>query len=620
MKIFRFLFVLVILLPTAHLQAQNPDETLSIIPLPLHMSIGTGYFILNEGTAIYADSRNLELQKLAKDLNRQLDSCYGMQLPIRNAVGPKKQNGIWLRLSGTADSLGDEGYTLIINPRQVILQAHTPAGIFYGMESLYQLLPAEKKKLASLRLPAVKIADRPRYAWRGMLLDVGRYFYSVDLIKKYIDYLAMHKMNTFHWHLTEDQGWRIEIKKYPKLTEVGAWRDQTLIGHARNKPHQYDGKRSGGYYTQEQIRDIVAYARDRYVTVIPEIEMPGHSTAALAAYPELSCTGGPFKVSETWGVHDNVYCAGNEKTFAFLEDVLSEVCELFPSSIIHIGGDECPKTRWKTCPKCQVRIKAEGLKDEHELQSYFIRRIEKFLLGKHKNIIGWDEILEGGLAPNAAVMSWRGIQGGIEAAKQKHYVVMAPGEYMYLDHYQGDPSKEPLAISGYTTMEKVYSYDPTPESLSPAEQKYIRGAEGIIWTEYIATPEHAEYMMMPRMAALSEIMWTPLEKKNWEDFKRRMQKQYKRYDAAGIHYARSNFEVQPFVRYDTASGQAIVLLKTDSYGTDIRYTTDGSEPTLQSKKYDAPFAVGKNCSIRAAAFEKNQKISQTAIQDINLPR
>ncbi|HEU4606999.1 MAG TPA: family 20 glycosylhydrolase, partial [Chitinophagaceae bacterium] len=600
--------------------AQTQDGTISIIPLPVHMSLGTGYFSINTGTAIYTDNSNQELQKLANELNKQLETYYGMHLPIRNAKGPQKQKGIWLRLNDAADSLGDEGYTLTINPQQVHLQAHTPAGIFYGLESLYQLLPAEKKKFASLRLPAVKIADRPRYAWRGMLLDVGRYFYSVDFIKKYIDYLAMHKMNTFHWHLTEDQGWRIEIKKYPKLTEVGAWRDQTLIGHARIKPHQYDGKKSGGFYTQEQIREIVSYAKDRFVTVIPEIEMPGHSTAALAAYPELSCTGGPFKVSETWGVHDNVYCAGNEKTFAFLEDVLSEVCDLFPSSIIHIGGDECPKTRWKACPKCQARIKAEGLKDEHELQSYFIRRIEKFLLSKHKNIIGWDEILEGGLAPNAAVMSWRGIQGGIEAAKQKHYVVMAPGEYMYLDHYQGDPSKEPLAISGYTTMEKVYSYDPTPESLSPEEQKYIRGAEGTIWTEYISTPEHAEYMMMPRMAALSEIMWTPLEKKNWEDFKRRMQKQYKRYDAAGIHYARSNFEVQPFVRYDTASGQAIVLLKTDSYGTEIRYSTDGSEPTMESKKYDAPFAIGKNCSIKAAAFENDQKISQTAIQDINLPR
>jgi len=476
------------------------------------------------------------------------------------------------------------------------------------------------KTANNVSIPAVTIVDKPKYAWRGMLLDVGRYFYSPQFIKKYIDYLGAHKMNTFHWHLTEDQGWRIEIKKYPKLTEVGAWRDQTIVGHLRDKTRKYDGKRYGGFYTQEEIKDIVNYAKNRYVTVVPEIEMPGHSQAALAAYPELSCTGGPFKVSDTWGVHQEVYCAGNEQTFKFLEDVLSEVVTLFPSPIIHIGGDECPKTRWQQCPKCQARIKAEGLKDEHELQSYFIKRMENFLLTKNKNIIGWDEILEGGLAPKAAVMSWRGITGGIAAAKQHHDVVMTPGAYLYLDHYQGDPSQEPLAIGGYTTLEKTYSYDPTPVELTADEAKYIKGAQANVWSEYIPTPEHAEYMMMPRLAALSEVAWTKPQNKNWEDFKRRMQQEYKRYDAMGYNYSKSAFNVQPFVRIDTASKQAIVLMKTDTYQPEIYYTTDGSEPTIKSIKYEAPFTVNKNLTIKAVAFNEDEPVSKTITQTIVLPK
>ena len=341
--------------------------------------------------------------------------------------------------------------------------------------------------------------------------------------------------------------------------------------------------------------------------------MPGHSGAALAACPELSCTGGPFKVSETWGVHEDVYCAGNEQTFTFLEDVLTEVAALFPAPVIHIGGDECPKTRWKQCAKCQARLRAEGLKDEHELQSYFIKRIEKFLLTKNKNIIGWDEILEGGLAPKATVMSWRGITGGITAAKQHHNVVMTPGEYVYFDHYQGDPALEPLAIGGYTTLEKTYAYNPTPAELSPEEARFIKGAQGNLWTEYIATPEHAEYMMMPRMAALAEVLWSQPANKDWGNFKKRMQHQYQVYDKWGIHYSHSAFDVQSFARTDTSGKQAFILLKTDSYRPEIYYTTDGTEPGLMSKKYEAPFLINKNAVIKAAVFEDGHRKGNTMV-------
>lgn len=348
--------------------------------------------------------------------------------------------------------------------------------------------------------------------------------------------MAMYKLNTFHWHLTEDQGWRLEINQYPKLAEISSWRDETVVGHA-SRSKVYDGIGYGGFYTQKQVKEIVQYATDRFITVVPEIEMPGHSTAVLAAYPELGCTGGPYNVVTTWGVHKDVFCAGKEETFKFLQNVLDEVCELFPSKYIHIGGDECPKDRWKECPDCQKRIKDNGLKDEHELQSYFIKRIEKYLNSKGRQIIGWDEILEGGLAPGASVMSWRGIKGGIEAAKQKHNVVMTPGSHMYFDHYQSKiTDKEPLAIGGYLPLDVVYSYEPIPEELSADEQKYIMGAQANVWTEYIATTKYAEYMLFPRVCALAEVVWTPKEKKDFTDFSKRMDTEYLRLYRYGINY------------------------------------------------------------------------------------
>ena len=430
-------------------------------------------------------------------------------------------------------------------------------------------MPAEiekkNNKLSELTIPAVVIEDAPRYSYRGMHLDVGRHFFSKDFIKKYIDLMAMHKMNTFHWHLTEDQGWRIEIKKYPKLTTVGSTRFGSLIGLHHNSGNSNDETEYGGFYTQEDIKEIVKYATDRYIRVIPEIELPGHSSAAIAAYPNLSCfpneptivnkdvmskKGKEVQalvqakiVQETWGVFNDVYCAGKEETFAFLQDVLDEVITLFPSEYIHIGGDECPKKNWERCPNCQARIKNENLHDEHELQSYFIQRMEKYLNSKGKKIIGWDEILEGGLAPNATVMSWRGTKGGIEAAKQHHDVIMTPGHSCYFDHYQTkDKESEPLAIGGKTTVEDVYAYDPTPKELSPEDQKFILGAQGNVWTEYIGTTDYVEYMVLPRMTALSEVIWSSKESKQWEDFKKRLIKFRDRYDAMELNYAKHVFK------------------------------------------------------------------------------
>ncbi|WP_347159876.1 glycoside hydrolase family 20 protein [Pontibacter chitinilyticus] len=602
-------------LAPAYGQANTAQPTIALIPKPLSLQPQTGTFRLNAETKIYVDPKNEELQKIGQQLAEVIKNATGLQLQVSSKkVKNKYKNIILLTQKEAVDSLGDEGYTLSVAPARITLRANKPQGVFLGTQTIRQLLPAQAR-VAAISIPALEIADKPRYAWRGMHLDVSRHFFPVDFVKKYIDYLALHKMNTFHWHLTDDQGWRIEIKKYPELTEKGAYRNGTIIGHAPGNGN--DSIRYGGFYTQDEIRDVVKYAQDRYITVVPEIEMPGHALAALTTYPQLSCTGGPFEVAQSWGVFKDVFCAGNEQTFQFLENVLTEVMDLFPSKVIHIGGDESPKERWKECPKCQARIAAEGLKDEHELQSYFIQRIEKFLNSKGRKIIGWDEILEGGLAPNADVMSWRGIEGGIAAAKQHHYVVMTPGSHVYFDHYQGDPSLEPLAIGGYTTLQKVYSFEPTPAELSPEEAKYILGAQANVWTEYIPTEAQVEYMVLPRMAALSEVLWTPAAKKNWDDFKQRMQQQYKRYDALGANYARSAFNVRQQVIPDTLQKVDIVKFETDAAGTQLYYTLDGSVPTAASRPYTAPFPVDRSVVIRAGSFENGElagKVSATTVE------
>ncbi|WP_224997860.1 glycoside hydrolase family 20 protein [Cesiribacter sp. SM1] len=603
-------------------QTGTKEQAVSIIPQPLWLATQPGNFSLNANTRIYVDPKNAELEKIGQYLASEIKAVSGV-LPrvVQQSPARKSRNHIHLSLLNPVDSLGNEGYTLAIQPTGVRLTAKTPQGLFLGTQTIRQLLPATPTA-AHIQLPALEIADKARFDWRGMHLDVSRHFFPLAFIKQYIDFLAMHKMNTFHWHLTDDQGWRIEIKKYPKLTEVGAWRDSTLIGHYhKNFPHQYDGERYGGYYTQEQIREVVKYAQDRYITVVPEIEMPGHSLAALAAYPELSCTGGPFQAAQKWGIFEDVYCAGNEQTFEFLEDVLTEVFELFPSPYIHLGGDESPKARWKECPSCQARIKAENLEDEHELQSYFIQRMEKFVNANGRKIIGWDEILEGGLAPNATVMSWRGTKGGIAAAKAGHYVVMTPATHVYFDHYQGDYEMEPTTIGGFTPLQKVYNYEPIPAELTADEQKYILGAQANVWTEYMKTPEQVTYMSLPRMSALAEVLWTAADQKDWESFKQRMEQQYMRFNAMGINYSKSAYDVRPELTPDFATRTVSVKLENDAAGTHIYYTLDGTDPTpATALAYTEPFILNKPALLKVGSFANNNLVSRVSTTPVTISK
>jgi len=519
------------------------EKDIAIIPAPVSLILLKGNFVFSDKSRIILSTLNSETKLAAEFLAQLVKNPTGLELPIEEGSKPVRR-GVFMTLDTMIKN--NEGYLLTITPKKIIIQAKSAAGLFYAVQTIRQLLPVEVenqsfKEDLVLSVPACEIKDEPRFTYRGMHLDVGRHMFPVSSIKRYIDMIAFNKMNTFHWHLTEDQGWRIEIKKYPKLTEIGAFRKETLVGHLRQKPNVYDGKVYGGFYTQDEVKEVVAYARSRFVTVIPEIEMPGHALAALASYPELSCTGGPFEVGTKWGISEDVYCAGKEQMFNFLQDVLIEVIDLFPGKYIHIGGDECPKTRWEKCPLCQKRMKEEGLKDEHELQSYFIQRMEKFLSSKGRNIIGWDEILEGGLAPEATVMSWRGTSGGIAAAKQKHDVIMAPNSHVYLDYYQCEPDEQPLGIGGYLPLEKVYSYNPLPEELTPEEQKFILGIQGNVWTEYISTPEHIEYMAYPRAFAIAEIGWTPERLKDFDDFLARLEVMKKRYDAIDINYFKGEY-------------------------------------------------------------------------------
>lgn len=576
-----------------------------IIPQPLEQTLNKGEFILNSSTGIDYDE-NFKIS--AEFLKVFIEEGSNIKLQSNNMISFIKD-----------ESLADEGYALEILPESIIIKAKTDQGAFYAVQSLRQLLPPKFEngtfKENEIAIPSVTIKDKPQFSYRGMHLDVGRHMFSVDFIKKYIDALAMLKMNTFHWHLTEDQGWRIEIKKYPKLQEIAAFRNETLIGHYSEQPHQFDGKKYGGYYTQDEIKEVVAYAQKRFVTVIPEIELPGHSQAAIAAYPELGCTENQVEVATKWGVFEDIYCP-KEETFAFLEDVLDEVLALFPSKYIHIGGDEAPKTRWKNCKHCQALIKKEGLKDEHELQSYFISRIEKYLNTKGRQIIGWDEILEGGLAPNATVMSWRGINGAIEAAKQHHNVVMTPTSHCYFDYYQSENDDEPIAIGGFLPLEKVYSFNPIPDELNEQEAKYVLGAQGNIWTEYMKTSEHVEYMAFPRVLAMSEVVWSKQENKNYPDFVKRVENFHKRLDALNINYANHLYEIEGELISDE-SGLSY-RLQTLTEGKTIRFTLDGSEPTVYSEAYTKPIPITESVSIKASVFNLEEKLGNTFSQDINL--
>ena len=525
-----------------------------IIPEPVSMKTKPGTFIISKKTVLAA--RDEEDRKTARLFNEYLKSVYGFTLDIDRQEG---KNYIRLSTKKFIKAPDRDAYTLNVTKDGVTIDGDTYAGTFYGIQSLIQLLPVEKA--TTLSIPLVNIEDYPRFSYRGMHLDVGRHFFPVSFVKKYIDYIALHKMNYFHWHLTEDQGWRIEIKKYPNLTQTGAFRYGTIIGRYPGRGN--DNERYGGFYTQEEVKDIVRYAADRHITVVPEIEMPGHSSAAIASYPYLSCfpfeptkipthpspnglaaqANGQIKlVQETWGVFEDVYCAGNDSTFVFLQNVMDEVLDLFPSKYIHVGGDECPKSNWKKCPKCQHRMKDLGLKDEHELQSYFIQRMEKYLNGKGRVLIGWDEILEGGLAPNALVMSWRGEQGGIDAAKQNHQVIMTPGSHVYLDYSQ-TKNEDSVVIGGYTPVDKTYSFEPIPKELTPEQAKLILGAQGNVWTEYMQYPTKVEYHIFPRMSALAEVLWSPKEKRSWPGFEKRLLTQFKRYDLWKANYSKAYFDI-----------------------------------------------------------------------------
>lgn len=526
------------------------SQDIHIIPEPASVKPNQQIFTLSAATHI-AGSDSLKAAGSIAFFNDYLNEYYHFQPTAGKIAGTAKKavgNIIYFQLQApkAGDTIG--AYSLNVTKDSVVITSAHEEGLFYGMQSLIQLLPTTVA--STLQLPGVAIQDAPRMGYRGMMLDCGRHFMPVSFVKKFINYLALHKFNTFHWHLTEDQGWRIEIKKYPKLTQIGAWRNGTIIGHHPGTGN--DNQKSGGFYTQDQIRDIVKYAADRYITIIPEIEMPGHSSAAIAAYPELSAFptesteiaentpwNGPRsgkQVQQTWGVFPDIYVP-TKNTFKFLEDVLDEVMALFPGKYIHIGGDESPKDYWKKSAYCQQLIKNAGLKDEEGLQSYFIRTIEEYVVSKGHQIIGWDEILEGGLAPQATVMSWRGEAGGIEAAKQHHNVIMTPGTHMYFDHAQTKPA-DSLTIGGYLPIQKVYSYDPFPSELTAAQHGYIIGVQANLWTEYIPTPAKAEYMIFPRIGALSEVAWTDPKNKNYDDFKTRLQTEIQRYQLWGVNYCK----------------------------------------------------------------------------------
>lgn len=584
------------------------NQGINIIPQPKELVQGKGSFALTAKTPLLVQGDSAYI--IARFFAEKLQRSTGYQLPVRSSSSAQP-GAIYLRIDPSLQ-LGHEGYQLKSSPRGVEVVGRTGAGLYYGMQTLLQLLPAEVEspspvKMARWNIPAVTIEDEPRFEYRGALVDVCRHFLTVEDMKQHIDLLSMFKINRLHWHLTEDQGWRIEIKKYPRLTSVGS------------KRIEGDGKEYGGYYTQEQIKEIVKYASDRFVTIVPEIELPGHAMGAIASYPELTCF--PYRrvyqVRNIWGVEQDVFCAGKESTFQFIQDVLDEVVPLFPGQYFHIGGDECPKIRWKECPNCQKRIKDEGLKDEHELQSYVIRRAEKMLAKYGKKLIGWDEILEGGLAPTATVMSWQGEKGGIQAANMGHDVIMTPGSGgLYIDHYQGDSKIEPVAICCYSTLEKVYSYNPIPEAIAPDKRHHIKGAQANLWAEYLYTTPLMQYRAFPREIALAEAVWTPLKKKNYKDFERRLDNAYVRLDQHKVNY-HIPLPEQPLPgSRQSASLSYVAFTDTTSLTLQttrpirIVYTTDGSEPTAKSQTYTQPLHISKSQVVKVASVLPSGKLSR----------
>ena len=588
------------------------DANYQVIPLPLEISTSEGQpFVLTSDTKVVYPEGNQLMKRNAEFLGSYLNLSAITSNPTTEKV---------IELALGLENDNKEAYRLVVTEDKITITGASEAGVFYGIQTLRKSITGGDTKTT---FAPVTINDEPRFEYRGMMLDVARHFQPVSFVKKYIDLLAMHNINRFHWHLTEDQGWRVEIKKYPKLTELGSERKETVIG---KNTGEYDGKPHGGFYTQDEIKEIVAYAQERYITVIPEIDLPGHMLAALKGYPEYGCTGGPYEVATTWGVFDDVLCAGNEETYTFLEDILTEVMEMFPSEYIHIGGDEVPKVRWEECPKCQAKIKELGIKGdakhnkEHYLQSYVTARIEKFLNEHGRRIIGWDEILEGELAPNATVMSWRGMAGGIEAAQLGHDVIMTPNSHAYFDYYQTSfTDDEPLAIGGFLPVERVYSLEPAPESLTPEQKKHILGVQANLWTEYIPTAEHVEYMLLPRMAALSEVQWTAADKKDYKDFLKRLPQLTDLYERTGYKYATHVYDVQAILEPNFQTNALDVEFSTLGESP-IYYTLDGSEPTTSSSKYVGKFTIKEDAEIKAAAFSNGKKSSKVFSEKIKISK
>jgi len=572
---------------------------LNIIPKPLKTRLTPGSFHLNNKTVLLLPG-NMNTAD-ARIFQGSLHVITGLIIPVKHAASSN-----YIKLTIDSVKVADkEGYILKVYQHYISITGHDGAGVFYGLQSLLQLADNGNKNI----IPGCIVEDHPRFAYRGMHLDVSRHFFPVASIKKWIDVLALYKINTFHWHLTDDQGWRIEIKKYPELQTISAYRNETLIGHKKEIPHVFDGKRYGGYYTQDEVKQVVQYAALRHISIIPEIEMPGHASAALAAYPALGCTGGLYKTATYWGVFSDVYCAGSESTFSFLQDVLDEVITLFPSKYIHVGGDECPKQRWHECPKCRKRMADENLKDENELQSYFIKRMERYLNSKGKQIIGWDEILQGGLSPGATVMSWTGESGGIAAAKEHHQVVMTPEKYVYMDYYQSLYPGEPIAAGGYLPLEKIYNYEPKPAVLNVDQAKYIMGVQANVWSEYLDSEQKAEYAMFPRMLALAEIAWSAKENRDYADFLKRLRQQYGLLKKLKINAA-NVFDEITYTIEEGADGKTLIGLNSTLPQGIIRYTTDGSMPGVNASIYHDKVVIDKSEIIKAAVFKNGQQFGR----------
>ncbi|MGC1630952.1 MAG: family 20 glycosylhydrolase [Gelidibacter sp.] len=614
MNIIRKTLVLVLIAMMASCQeSKTPkvftESDITIIPKPVALKLEQGTFEFNENTQFVISDAS---QKTAASiLIDKFHKAGGWTLGVSEQA-PKNNFIAFVE----AEDLGDEAYELDVASDKITIRAKTYVGFLYAIETIRQLLPTEIESNTLVKgtawvIPNLKIEDEPRFKWRGLHMDVARHFFKKEYVMQTIDMLAMHKMNTFHFHLVDDQGWRIEIKKYPKLTEVGAWRLDQEDAHwdGRRVTTPEDDATYGGFYTQEDIKEIVAYATERGVQVVPEIEMPAHVMSAIAAYPELSCTETPIGVPSggVWPITE-IYCAGKDSTFEFLENVLVEVMELFPSKFIHVGGDEATKTNWAKCPNCKKRMETEGLTSVDELQSYFIKRMERFITSKDRRLIGWDVILEGGIAPEATVMSWRGTDGGVEAAKQGHDVVMTPAEFCYFDYYQGPQNLEPLAWGGYVPLSKVYQFDPVVETMTPEQAKHVLGGQANLWAEQLKTEASSQYMIFPRLAALSEAVWSPKASKDWDDFSVRITSLFKRYDYLGINYAKSAYLVMEDVKMDLDTKEVSVALKNEFTDADIRYTLNDDKLSDKAIKYTEPLKINTTTEIHASLFKDDKPI------------